>query len=101
MTVSHTADRFAITLVGELDLTVENEVAELVASVVAQDGITAPHIDATRVTFCGSSGLRTLILAREAALDHQLAFTLDTADPGPVQRLVTLFGLSSLWSIIS
>jgi anti-anti-sigma factor len=100
-TVSRTAETISITFVGELDLAVETEVAELVASAVTQEGVTALHIDATRVTFCGSSGLRSLILAREAALDHQLTFTLDMADPGPVQRLVTLFALSNVWSTIS
>ena len=101
MTVSRTAETISIAFVGELDLAVETEVAELVESVVTQEGVTALHIDATRVTFCGSSGLRSLILAREAALGHQLTFALDNTDPGPVQRLVTLFGLSGLWSMIS
>ena len=101
MTVSRTGETVAITLVGELDLAVEAQVAEVVASVVTEAGITALHVDATRISFIGSSGLRSLILAREAALDHQLTFTLDMADPGPVQRLVCLFGLGGLWSAIS
>jgi anti-anti-sigma factor len=98
MTATKTARSITVTLVGALDLAVEVEAREFVASAVAELGITALHIDATRVTFIGSSGLRTLILARQAALDHELTFTLGLTDPGPVQRLVTLFGLRGLWS---
>lgn len=98
MTATHTAHTIAVTLVGELDVAVETEAREFVASVVEEPGVTALHIDATQVTFIGSSGLRTLILARQTALDHELAFTLDVTNPGPVQRLVTLFGLKGLWS---
>jgi anti-anti-sigma factor len=97
-TVEWSADIICITLAGEMELTAEAEMAILVDAVVTTSGATALHVDATRITFFGSSGLRGLILARQSALKQGLQFTLDIPETGPVARVVDLFGLRS-WLI--
>jgi anti-anti-sigma factor len=92
-TVEWSADVIRIALAGEMELTAEAEMAILVDAVVTTSGATALHVDATRITFFGSSGLRSLILARQSALDQGLRFTVDVPASGPVARVVDLFEL--------
>ena len=94
ITLDRSARAIVITLVGALDMVVEEDVDEFVSKALANPvGLSALHVDTTGITFIGSSGLRTLLSARRAALDKGLTFTLGLADSGPVQRMVDLFGL--------
>lgn len=101
MTVSHTVDTIVVTLAGELDLVVEQAVDDYIAYAVTEPGFTALRLDVTLITFIGSSGLRSLIAAERMAIDHGLTFALDMADSGPVERLVTMFGLAGLLSAVA
>jgi anti-sigma B factor antagonist len=99
ITVHRAAARVVITLAGELDIAVEDEVGNLVAAAVADPGLTSLHVDVTGITYTGSSGLTTLLSARQTALDHGLDFTLGACDGAPVTRLIALFGLDVVLDI--
>lgn len=93
ITVTFAGTRATIALIGELDIAVVAEVGEVVRLVVASEGLTDLHLDATRVTFIDSTGLATLVRARQTAADYLLVFTLATTHSGPVVRVVGLCGL--------
>jgi anti-anti-sigma factor len=88
--------RAVVTLCGDLDLIVERQVMETIAGAIAMDGLRSLHIDATRVTFIDSSGLRSLLLSREAVLDEGLEFSLAIAATGSVSRLLVLAGVHTV-----
>jgi anti-anti-sigma factor len=91
--MAYTPTLATITLIGELDIAVVTDVREIVKDVVANEGLTAVHLDATRVTFIDSTGLMILMRARKTIEDHFLAFTLATAASGSVPRVIGLCGL--------
>lgn len=93
ITVTFAGTRATIALIGELDIAVVADVGEVVRLVVASEGLTAVHLDATRVTFIDSTGLVLLMRARQTAEDYLLKFTLATTHSGPVVRVVGLCGL--------
>lgn len=92
-TMSYAGTSATITLIGELDIAVVVDVREVLKLVVAHEGLTAVHLDATRVTFVDSTGLMILMRARRTVEDHFLTFTLGTARSGSVARLIALCGL--------
>lgn len=94
--VERSDTRAVVTLYGDLDLIVERQVLETIAGAIAVHGLRSLHIDATRVTFIDSSGLRSLLLSREAVLDHGLEFSLAIAATGSVARLLVLAGVHTL-----
>ena len=94
--VERSDTRAVVTLYGDLDLIVERQVLETIAGAIAVHGLRSLHIDATRVTFIDSSGLRSLLLSREAVLDQGLEFSLAIAATGSVARLLVLAGVHTL-----
>lgn len=89
-TLDRTAEATVITLVGELDLAVEVEVDEVIQSAFSHDGTTSVHLDVTDVTFIGSAGVRNLLTARQASLDHGPTLSIRMRSIGPVARIVAL-----------
>jgi anti-anti-sigma factor len=94
--VERSGTRAVVTLYGDLDLIVERQVVETIAGAIAMDGLQSLHIDTTRVTFIDSSGLRSLLLSREAVLDQGLEFSLAIAATGSVARLLVLAGVHTV-----
>jgi anti-anti-sigma factor len=91
--VKYAGSAATIALIGELDIAVVADVREVVKLVVDNEGLTAVHLDATRVTFIDSTGLMILMRARQTVEDYFLSFTIATANSGPVARLGGLCGL--------
>ena len=87
-----------ITLIGELDIAVVDDVRQFVKMVVDRDGLSSVHMDLRRVTFIDSSGLMILIRARQVAHDHLLTFSLGTVPSGPVARILTICGLADMFA---
>lgn len=94
MTTTYAGTSALITLIGELDIAVVGDVSEAVELVVANEGLTAVHLDVTGITFTDSTGLMILMRARQTVAEHSLAFTLVTAPYGPVERVIGLCGLT-------
>jgi anti-sigma B factor antagonist len=83
-------DSAVITLSGEMDLNTEGAVARAVSKVVTTVGTTTLQLDVTTVSFIDSSGLRSLILARQTASNAGIDFVLRTGPDGPVRRRLQL-----------
>ena len=66
------------------------------ASTVDLADLVEVHVDATRVTFIDSSGLRGLLVARQTAIDHGLKIVIRISTPGPVARLLAIAGLEDI-----
>lgn len=93
ITVQQRIDSVVLTLVGEIDIATVADMKASIDMIVANDAVAAMHVDASQVTFVDSSGLRSLMQARHAAVAHGLLFTLRTEPGGPVERVITLSGL--------
>lgn len=93
ITTQQSNDSVAIALVGELDIAIAADVAATVEAIVANSAITAMHFDGTGVTFADSSGLRTLMRARQVAVANGLAFSLRVAPGGQVDSVIEMSGL--------
>jgi anti-anti-sigma factor len=98
LTVEYTGTVATITVMGELDIAVVDDVRDTVKRVVAHEGLTAMHLDVARVRFIDSAGLMILVRARQVALDSLLAFTLATEQYGPVDRLIDLCGFDGFFA---
>ena len=85
--------RAAVTLSGEVDMLVEADIIRSVTHAASLPGLDGLHIDTSKVTFIDSSGLRSLLLSRQAAIDRGLRFSLAVVDHGAVARLLVLAGL--------
>lgn len=96
-TVVATADTIRIGFAGELDVAVEHQVLDAVATAIANNAEQARsiHVDVTAVTFIDSSGLRSLVRSCTHTTDHGLAFTLTTARHGLVPRVLDIAGLTT------
>ena len=92
-TVTRVENTICITVTGQLDLAVEDQLTRLVSAAASTPDLVALHFDLTPITFIDSSGLRGLIRSSQLALDKELDFTLNVADDGPVARLLDLTGL--------
>ena len=92
LSVRYTGSEATITLMGELDIAVVDDVRDVVNLVVAHEGLTVLHLDVTSVRFMDSTGLMILVRAWQVALDHSLTFTLATEQYGPVDRVIDLCG---------
>ncbi len=94
ISVARVADTVVVKLTGEMDLAVEEQIRNTIATAAASPGLVALRVDTTAVRFLDASGVRSLLLARQAADDHGLAFALGAALPGPVRRLLALCSLT-------
>ena len=92
-TVTRVKNTICITVSGQLDLVVEDQLAERVLAALSTPDLVGLHLDLTSITFIDSSGLRGLIYSSQLALDNDLTFTVNVADGGPVARLLDLTGL--------
>jgi anti-anti-sigma factor len=91
--VERIGTRAVVTLFGDLDLMVEDELIQTISDAAGLRGLSSLHVDATKVAFIDSSGLRSLVLSRQAVLDRGLGYTLAVSGDGPVARLLVLTGL--------
>jgi anti-anti-sigma factor len=87
-----------VRFVGEMDLSTEMSVKVAIARALAQtDRTMMLQVDVADVSFIDSSGLRSLILARQAALDHGTDFTLRARAGGSVDRRLNLCCLNQVF----
>lgn len=80
-----------VTLSGELDRAVEDDVTRRVATTVESAG--RIEIDARDVTFFDAAGVRSFILSKQHASDHGVSMSFRFARPGPVERVLQMVGL--------
>jgi len=85
--------RATVVLRGEVDLDVEQRIVEAIRRISRLRDLAAIAVDATAVTFIDSSGLRALIIGREAALSQGLEFSVRIRANGQVARVFALAGL--------
>jgi anti-sigma B factor antagonist len=91
-----------VSLVGEMDLSTEAVVkAALARGLAHTDSTTMLQVDVAGVSFIDSSGLRSLILARQEVLDHGLDFALRAPEHGVVGRRLALCGLGHVFGVHS
>lgn len=92
-TVTRIENTICITVTGQLDLVVEDQLTEVVSEAATTPEIVALHFDLSAVTFIDSSGLRGLVQSSQIALERDLGFTVEFTEKGPVARLLDLTGL--------
>ena len=90
-------DSVVIRLVGEMDVLTETAISSSLSRVVAGTGVNSLQVDVTGVSFIDSYGLRSLILARETALQHEVGFTLHRTPLSVVGKRLRLTGLDGLF----
>jgi anti-anti-sigma factor len=91
-----------VSLVGEMDVSTEAVVkAALARGLAHTDPTMMLQVDVAGVSFIDSSGVRSLILARQAVLDHGLDFALRAPAHGVVGRRLTLCCLDRVFGIHS
>jgi anti-anti-sigma factor len=92
-TVTRIENTICVTVIGQLDLVIEDQLTEVVSEAASTPEVVALHFDLSAVTFIDSSGLRGLIQSSHMALDRDLTFTVEFTEKGPVARLLDLTGL--------
>ena len=91
--VSHRGDVCVLTVTGELDAATTAELESAIDSSGANAA--SVELDMAGVSFIDSSGLRTLVMARQTAEEVDRSFTI-TGSSKAVDRLLELTGLESL-----
>jgi anti-anti-sigma factor len=97
ITIDVVPARVIIKIVGEIDVD-----AELTMKAAVNRGTARPEaasmllVDVAGVSSVDSSGLRSLMFARQAALDRGLGFELRAPPKGVVRKRLTEAGLASL-----
>jgi anti-sigma B factor antagonist len=86
--------RVVVELVGELDLHGSDRLAVEVQQALSEP-VEVLEIDATRLMFADSAGLRAVLLARAEAERSGAAFRITAVSP-PVGRVIEIAGLSDL-----
>jgi anti-sigma B factor antagonist len=86
--------RGLIALVGELDLHTAGELTTAVSGLLEQK-VTRVEVDAGRLSFADSAGLRAVLMARAAAAEAGASFCVTVASES-VERLIEITGLSDL-----
>lgn len=86
--------RVVVELVGELDLHGSDRLAVEVEQALSQP-VELLELDATRLTFADSAGLRAVLLARTEAESSGAAFRITAVSP-PVGRVIEIAGLGDL-----
>jgi anti-anti-sigma factor len=94
VSVDRAGHTIVVTLIGEMDAAVEDKICQSIRVAADLEGIGALRVDASSVKFIDASGVRCLLLARQTADDHELAFTLVIASRNPVIRVLELCGLT-------
>jgi anti-anti-sigma factor len=93
MTVTDTAEATSVTIGGELDFDVADRVGIALAAAGRRRQTSTVVVDVSTVSFIDVAGLRCLIRARRAAIQHARDFHLVIPRVGPVRRLLALTGL--------
>jgi anti-anti-sigma factor len=83
-----------VELVGELDLHGSDRLAVEVQQAL-REPLEVLELDATRLTFADSAGLRAVLLARTEAESSGAAFRISAVSP-PVGRVIEIAGLGDL-----
>jgi anti-anti-sigma factor len=86
--------RVVVELVGELDLHGSDRLAAEVQRALGEPPELL-ELDATRLTFADSAGLRAVLLARAAAESRGVVFRVAAVSP-PVGRVIEIAGLGDL-----
>jgi anti-sigma B factor antagonist len=86
--------RVVVELEGELDLHGSDRLAVEVQQALSQP-VELLELDATRLTFADSAGLRAVLLARTEAEGSGAAFRITAVSP-PVGRVIEIAGLGDL-----
>ena len=97
--VDDTTGEAVISVAGDLDMTVEDEVIATMRQTVDNPNISSLRVDATQVGFIDSSGVRSLLAGLQAAADRGISFTLEIAPDGCVAKLLTLVGLDQHFGV--
>jgi anti-sigma B factor antagonist len=84
-----------VELVGELDLHGSDRLATEVHLALSDPPVELIELDATRLTFADSAGLRAVLLARTEAESNGATFRI-RAVSAPVGRVIEIAGLSDL-----
>jgi anti-anti-sigma factor len=91
MTVQHAADSVTITMMGELDIAVVDDVNDTINELLDEDAtLVSMCIDATAVSFVDSTGLGILTQAHSTMADHLVDFTVVAPPGSAVVRLIEL-----------
>ena len=86
-------DRCLLTVAGELDAATTVDLESAIGS--AGPDVTGLEVDLTGVSFIDSSGLRTLVMARQSAVEQGRRFSI-VGSSKAVDRLLELTGLEDL-----
>jgi anti-sigma B factor antagonist len=92
ISVNLVGDVAVVSLAGDLDFCVEQEVTDALISVIAVPGLVRLTVDVDAVSFFGSSGVRCLLLARESAIERGVQFNVAPSSNKSVRRILDLFG---------
>jgi anti-sigma B factor antagonist len=92
--VERTGEILRVSLAGELDIAVEQELVARVREAIAETDARSVVLDVATVSFIDSSGLRALLMCRDAAQARGLALVLAVPD-GPVRRLLDVAGVAA------
>jgi anti-anti-sigma factor len=79
-------DVLCLSLAGEIDMASADVLDEAIERAFAIDGIARVVLDLQRTTFLDSSGVRSLLLANQAASESGIAFRI--MNPPPIARRV-------------
>jgi anti-sigma B factor antagonist len=87
-----------VTLLGEIDFSNADEIADGIREVVAEWRPTVVRIDLKKAAFIDSTGLGALIEGYQAATDQQCTFIV--VDPTPnFRRVLSVTGLTELFGL--
>ena len=85
-----------VTLRGELDRSVEDDVTRRVA--LTAESADRIEIDARAVTFFDAAGVRAFLLSKQNAEEHGVSVSFRFERPGPVERVLELLDLIELFA---
>ena len=85
-----------VTLSGDLDRSVEDDVTRRVA--LTAESADRIEIDARGVTFFDAAGVRAFLLSKQSAHDHGVSVAFRFTRPGPVDRVLELLDLTELFT---
>ena len=88
-------DVLCLAVVGDIDMDSADVLDEAIERAIAIHGIARVVLDLQRTTFLDSAGVRSLILARQAASENGIAFRIMNAPP-IARRVLELTGVFEL-----
>jgi anti-anti-sigma factor len=86
-------DCLRVSVIGELDIATEPKLVESARESILTSDAPTVVVDLTLVSFIDSSGLRGVLMCRDAAQERGLALVLAVKD-GPVRRLLDVAGVA-------